>query len=161
MDPIVANALIAGAFGVVGLVIGGWVKGRQFKAERYREREQSFERAQAGYRACYRKLEVNLAAVHGVGAGFQERDGSRKAVDFAVLQENFLEAKGCGDPVVIEELDTFWPREVREHGEPPPQSLPESLEAAMRAHGSRTLTEHEQLVARHKARGDGALAAAG
>jgi hypothetical protein len=79
-----ANALIAG---VVGLVVGGWVKGRQFKAERYREREQGFERAQVGYRACCRKFLIKLSAVHGNGAGFQEKDGSRRDADFAVLQD--------------------------------------------------------------------------
>jgi hypothetical protein len=160
MDEVLVTVIGGGLFTLLGAVIGGWFKTRQFKAERYREREQGFEKAQTGYRACYRKLLVNLSAAHGVGAGFQGKGGTGKPVDLAVLQSNFLEAKGCNDPIVVEELDAFWPAEVRERGDLPPQHAPESLEAAMRDHGSRTLAEHEALVAEHKRRPQRALAAA-
>lgn len=161
MDEVLVTVIGGGLFTLLGAVIGGWFKTRQFKAERYREREQGFEKAQVGYRACYRKFLVNLAAVHGIGDGFQGKDGTRKPVDFAVLQSNFLEAKGCNDPIVVEELEAFWPAEARERGDLPPQHAPESLEAAMRDHGSRTLGEHERLLAEHKPQPRRVLAAAG
>jgi hypothetical protein len=150
MDETVVKVVGAGLFTVLGTVIGWWFKERRFKAKRYREREQSFEKAQEGYRPCYRKFSINLAAAHGVATGFREKDSTPMQVDFSVLQENFLEAKGCNDPIVVEELDAFWPAEVRERGELPPKSIPASLDAAMRDHGSRTLEEHEKLIASRK-----------
>lgn len=152
MDETVVKVVGAGLFTVLGTVIGWWFKERRFKAKRYREREQSFEKAQEGYRPCYRKFSINLAAAHGVGTGFREKGNEPVEVDFSVLQENFLEAKGCNDPIVVEELDAFWPAEVRARGDFPPKNIPPSLDAAMLDHGSRTLEEHENLIASHKKR---------
>lgn len=150
MDPTVLKAFVAGGFTVLGIVIGWLFKERRFKAQRFREREKSFERAQEGYRPCYRKFTINLAAAHGVGKGFKE-DGETMAVDFSVLRENFFEARGCNDPVVVTELDEFWPREILERGDiPTMKSVPASLDAAMRDHGSRSLEEHDALLAKHK-----------
>jgi hypothetical protein len=151
MDPNVVKAIIAGGFTVLGIVIGWWFKERRFKAQRYREREQSFENAQEGYRPCYRKFTINLAAAHGVGEGFREQGGEPVEVDFSVLRDNFFEARACNDPLVVEKLDSFWPPEVLERAAlPTAKSVPASLDAAMRDHGSRTLKEHETLLSERR-----------
>jgi type II secretory pathway pseudopilin PulG len=138
-----ALAVIVGA--VAGLGSGaltGFVASRQFRAERFKEREKRFETAQTGYRHCYRKFLVNVAAVHGGGRGIP-LDGQTE-VGLTTLVDNFWEASFTGDPNVIRELEDYWPAAARKNGEPPDPSPPDALLEAMRLHGVRSLKDHQR-----------------
>ena len=135
MDVSFAEAVIPGAIAGVTALFGGVAGSRyelkKIKAERFNEREKDFERAQGGYRACYRKFLVNI-------------DGHRK-VGVATLLDNFWEASFAGDPKVIQELERYWPAERRAAGETPEGPPPKALLEAMRQHGSRSLAQQLEL----------------
>lgn len=142
----VLKALVVGAFGLLGAFLGSKYQLRKLNAERFNEREHSFEVAQTGYRACYRKFLVNVSACHGAGSGIP-LEGKDKT-DVATLTDNFWEASFCGDPDVIHELEEYWPPDQRADGKPPPKSPSKRLLEAMRLHGSRSLKEQDELQKR-------------
>jgi type II secretory pathway pseudopilin PulG len=138
-----ALAVIVGALAGLGSgALAGFIASRQFRAERFKEREQRFETAQIGYRHCYRKFLVNVAACHGGGRGIPLEGQARVGV--TTLVDNFWEASFTGDPTVIRELEAYWPAAARANGEPPEPSPPDALLEAMRLHGIRSLKDHQQ-----------------
>ncbi len=145
------SAAVWGVVGTVAAALIGLLSGyatyryqrRHLSDERFAERETSYERAQSGYRACYRKFLVNVAACHGVGSGFRlEGQGQ---VDVSTLLDNFWEASFTGDPQVIAEMENYWPAEDRETGKPPAPTPPRELLEAMRKHGIRSLKEQDKV----------------
>jgi hypothetical protein len=129
------DASLAGLFALAGSFIGSQTELRKLNKQRFIDREEGFERAQIGYRACYRKFLDNL-------------DGYRSGkadVDVATLLSNFREAAFTGDPIVLAELEAFWPPERRAEQEPPSGPPPKSLESAMFQHGSRSLKQQLKL----------------
>lgn len=128
----ILSGLIGGAVAAVVGLLGFKHEINKLQVERSLERERSFEKAQGGYRACYRKFIVNVS------------DGAN--VD--VLLDNFWEAIFCGDPIVIEELESYWSAEARGERMRPEGPPPDALLRAMRDHGSRTLLEHIELKER-------------
>jgi hypothetical protein len=136
MDVSLAEAVIpgaiAGATALGGAFFGSRYELKKVKAERFNEREKDFERAQGGYRACYRKFLVNI-------------DGHRGKVNVATLLDNFWEASFAGDPEVIQQLEEYWPADKRAGGEAPQGPPPKALLEAMRQHGSRSLAKQLEL----------------
>jgi hypothetical protein len=131
-----APAIVAGIFALVGAGYGSRHELKKVTVERFNERERDFERAQVGYRACYRKFLTNIAAFHADSPG---EDGIKPS--FATLLDNFWEASFTGDPGVIYQLEEYWPAANRANGDPPSKTPPEALLQAMRNHGSRSLSE--------------------
>jgi hypothetical protein len=132
----IATPLIAGVFALVGAGYASRRELRKVSVERFNERERDFERAQGGYRACYREFLTNVAAYHAQAPG-----ASGKTVTLATLLDNFWEASFAGDPLVIKEMKAYWPAEARAGGEAPGEETPDGLLQAMLAHGSRSLDE--------------------
>lgn len=139
-----------GAIGTIAVALIGLASGyatyryklSQHSVERFSERESSFEVAQSGYRACYRKFLVNVAACHGAGKGIP-LDGQPRA-DVTTLLDNFWEASFAGDPAVITGLEAYWSAEQRAAGKPPAKAPPLALLEAMRKHGIRSLKEQDE-----------------
>lgn len=136
-------ALVTGVLGLVGGYAAALYKTKERREERFTEREKNFETAQTGYRACYRKLLVNIAACHAEAKGIPLKD--QEKADMTTLLSNFWEASFTGDPEVIRELDEYWPQEDRANGNLPDQSPPLTLLEAMRLHGSRRLEDQDRI----------------
>jgi hypothetical protein len=101
-------------------------------------------RGQTGYRACYRKLIVNVEkAQRGMDAGGELPDDALNE-----LVDNWWEAFFTGDPKVMDELEAYWPLERQEKRKLPYRERLPRLKAAMRVYTSETLTEHEERRAR-------------
>lgn len=141
------------AWGAIGTIVAALIglasgyatyryKLSQHSVERFAERETSYERAQGGYRACYRKFLVNVAACHGAGKGIPLKGQER--ADVTTLLDNFWEASFTGDPAVISEMEAYWPAEQRAAGELPDKVPPEGMLEAMRNHGIRPLKEQDK-----------------
>ncbi len=141
MDPLWAG-LVGAVAGIASGIISSRAQLSQHRAERFTEREQKFETAQFGYRLCYRKFLVNVAACYRGGRGIP-LDG-QDTVDATTLLDNFWEASFTGDPTVIRELDAYWPAEARANGDLPAKTPPNALLEAMRLHGVRSLKEHDK-----------------
>lgn len=160
MEGTVWVALIAGSAGILsGLVTGvlsSRYEARKFREERFSAREQGYEKAQGGYRACYRKFLVNVAACHGASYGIPIE--GHENVDVDTLRVNFLEASFTGDPSVTQELEAYWPPDQRAEGKLPDKTPPSSLLEAMRRHGMRPLQAHaeeqEDFLAREAGRAE-------
>jgi hypothetical protein len=136
VDAGVAEVVAAG-LGVANVVLAGLFARERGKAKKLREREQSFNMAKTGFRACYRKFQLNApAAIAG-------------SIAVATLHKNFLEARHCGDPFVIRELDNYWPKDLRDEARPPVGPAPDSLISAMDAHVARSLEEDDRVRAEH------------
>jgi hypothetical protein len=150
-------ALIAGAAGILSGLITGVLssryEARKFREERFSAREQGYEKAQGGYRACYRKFLVNVAACHGAGYGIPLKE--QEKVDVDTLRVNFLEASFTGDPAVTRELEAYWPPDQRAESKLPGKSPPNSLLEAMRRHGMRPLRVHAEEQEAFLVRGAG------
>jgi hypothetical protein len=143
MDSAVGAAAVGGFFGIGGTMLGTYSESKKLKQERFTEREHSFEVAQVGYRACYRKFLDNIAAYQGSGP--PGPDSGEGAIDAGMLLSNFREAAFTGDPEIVEELEKYWPAEKRAKHEPPTQVPPKSLESAMFRHCARSLKQQLKL----------------
>lgn len=137
-----AGAIAGSVFGLISGAVASMFALKRLRVERFTEREKRFEIAQGGYRQCYRKFLVNVSACHSGRKGFP-LEGQEKT-DVTTLLDNFWEASFTGDPVVISELERYWPAEARGRGELPDQTLPDSLLEAMRLHGIRSLKDQDK-----------------
>lgn len=91
VDTDVIFAIIAGSVSVAVTLVGlfsFWGENKRLKQARRLEREASFERAQTGYRALYRKFAKNYENAARAGEGF---DTVRPD-----LYEDFYEAQTVG-----------------------------------------------------------------
>ena len=105
-----AVAVIAGAVSLGVAAVGLFsYKGeiKRLNAERRLERERSFERAQTGYRALYRKF-----------AAHYEKAPSTEA-EMDKVRRDFYEAQMVAFRPLNDALDQFWPRDQRVAGQPP------------------------------------------
>lgn len=127
------TALVAGAVGIAT---------ERFKQdrERMKVREEGFERAQTGYRACYEKFLNTVARCLN-----EQEDGEPKPNDLGELYRNFDEACLAGDPLVVEKLLAYWPLERRDRREPPEHMPTPELVKAMAEHGYRSVTAQDEL----------------
>ena len=127
------TALVAGAVGIAT---------ERFKQdrERLKVREEGFERAQVGYRACYEKLLNTVARCLN-----EQKNGEPKPGDLSELYRNFDEACLAGDPLVAEELLAYWPLERRDEGKPPEHMPTPALVRAMAEHGYRSVAKQDDL----------------
>lgn len=136
-----------GAEGLIGAVVGLGGAGlgilsERLKGEQQRKtnREESFEEAQTGYRACYQKfLDTAAACIN------KRRDGKTYRSDLRELYRNFDEACLTGDPLVAEALLAYWPTERRNNQEPPEEMPPADLIKTMCEHGYRSLDAQDKL----------------
>ena len=145
MLPLAVSEGVGGAIAgsVTALVAGGvGIVTERFKhdRERLKLREAGFERAQTGYRACYRKFLDAVAACLNA-----EQDGELKPDQERKLYENFDEAVLAGDPLVAKKLLAYWPSERRGARQLPEEMPPASLVKAMVEHGSRTVHQQDEL----------------
>jgi hypothetical protein len=103
------------------------------RQQRFVAREESFERAQSGYRTAYREF------LEGVDALVTSPLSDATA---PALRRAFYVCVFAGDPRVGRALLDYWSPDDREAGNPPSGGNRSDLEAAMLAHTTRDLAEH-------------------